>query len=90
MTGLNKGIDTLNKVRAVRSLNPYEYMGTRKIGQYVYYGYKERGGKNWKIVRENKNDDAAWQYCYGDSGWTAAWADVTALVYGDPPDDDPL
>lgn len=67
--------------------NDYEYMGKQTSGDYEYMGFKENGGTNWKVMRKDTTDDSAWQYVYGASGWTAAWADPTALDYADPPDE---
>lgn len=64
----------------------YEYMGKQISGDYEYFGYKKYGGTDWKVMRKDTTDDSAWLYAYGASGWTAAWADPTALSYGDPPD----
>ena len=63
----------------------YEYMGSQENGNYKYFGFKENGGKRWKIMRQDTTDDSAWQYAYGDSGWSSAWSDPTTLTYSDPP-----
>jgi len=82
-------LEILNNLGAAKVIDSYEYMGEKKIGDYIYYGFKERGGTCWKISRENKNDASAWQYAYADDGWTAAWTDPTSVSYDDPPDIDP-
>lgn len=61
-----------------------EYMGEQEIGGHIYQGFKEKGNSNWKIMREDKSDPANYQYAYGTSGWTAAWADPELQTYGDP------
>ena len=61
-----------------------EYMGEKTVGIYVYQGFKEKGNSKWKIMREDTNDPGAWQYAYGTSGWTAAWANPELQTYGDP------
>jgi len=68
------------------SLPTYEYMGKKTSGNYVYYGFKEKSGTNWKIKRKDTTDESAWKFVYGTSGWSSAWADPTALSYNDPPD----
>ncbi len=64
----------------------YEYMGSQESGNYKYFGFKENGGTHWKIMRQDTTDDSAWQYAYGDSGWSSAWSDPTTLTYSDPTD----
>jgi len=64
----------------------YEYMGKKTGGGYIYYGYKQNGGLNWKIMRKNEGDDSAWKYAFGTSGWSTAWTNPAAESYGDPPD----
>lgn len=64
----------------------YKYCGKKASGDYVYYGYKRKGGCNWEIMRKDITDDGDWQYAFGDSGWSSAWADPASQTYGDPPD----
>lgn len=68
----------------------YEYLGKKTSGNYVYYGFKEYGSTNWKIMRKDTTDDSAWKYAYSSNNsgisWTQAWSDPTALTYSDPPD----
>ncbi len=67
----------------------YEYMGKQTIGNYTYYGFKERGSVEWKVMRKDNTDDAAWQYAYSEASandWTTAWATPGGESYGDPPD----
>ena len=67
----------------------YEYMGKKTAGDYTYYGFKERNSVEWKVMRKDNTDDAAWQYAYSESSanaWTTAWATPGDESYGDPPD----
>ena len=64
----------------------YKYMGKKESGNYIYYGFKVRGGSHWEIMRKDIMNIGNWQYCFGISGWSVAWADPTGLIYGDPPD----
>lgn len=67
----------------------YEYMGKKTVGDYTYFGFKERGSTHWKIMRKDNTDDSAWVYAYSeiDTGvdWTTGWADPTTLTYAAPP-----
>ncbi|RKX57831.1 MAG: hypothetical protein DRP29_07740, partial [Thermodesulfobacteriota bacterium] len=40
----------------------YEYMGKKTSGNYVYYGFKEKSGTNWKIKRKDTTDESAWKF----------------------------
>lgn len=64
----------------------FKYMGKKQSGDYVYYGFKRKGGPRWEIMRKDMTNPEAWQYAFGANGWSAAWADPTVLTYSDPPD----
>jgi len=66
-------------------LDAYEYMGKQTSGAYTYYGFRQYGSSNWRIMRKDGNDASAWAYAYGTSGWTASWASPAGESYGDPP-----
>lgn len=74
------------KVEVDLELEGYEFMGKQEIGSHIYFGYKKWGAPDWRITRKDITDESAWQYTFGATGWSAAWADPTALSYSDPPD----
>lgn len=63
-----------------------KYMGKKESGDYIYYGFKRKGGPRWEIMRKDSTNPGDWQYTFGVTGWMVAWADPTALSYSDPPD----
>ena len=81
--------DILSAVRQIlagmgSSAIDYEPVGTKIVGDYTYFGFKQNGGTNWKVMR---GKDDLFSYCYGTEGWTDAWADPTVLSFDDPPDE---
>lgn len=68
----------------------YEYMGkdTTSNVLFEYFGFKENGGTNWKIMRKELADGTAWKYAYGTSGFSTAWLDPSdvGITYANPPD----
>jgi len=69
----------------------YEYMGKQEITTYVYYGFKEKEGTDWKVMRKDTADDSAWKYAYSTTEdppktWAVAWSNPAALDFDDPPD----
>ena len=84
----NPNTDTMDLITVERK---YEYMGKQTVGNYTYYGFKERGTTAWKVMRKDNTDDSAWAYCYSEAGaitWSTAWAAPAdaGMVYGNPPD----
>jgi hypothetical protein len=66
--------------------NAFEYMGEKSSGSYLYYGYKQKNGPKWKIMREETTDPSAYKYAYGNSDWSTAWTNYLSQTYQDPPD----
>ena len=81
--------DKQDNLIAKFTFEDHQYMGSQAIGSYVYYGFKQKGGTGWYLMRKNTADDSAWQYAYSSesvNGWLVARGDPTGESYGDPPD----
>ena len=65
----------------------YAYMGKDITSDtdYEYFGFKQNGGENYKIMRKEIADDKAWKYAYGTSGFVTAWANPSLLIFDNPP-----
>ena len=67
----------------------YHFMGNQTGGSYEYFGFKQRSGTSWYIMRRNTGDDSAWAYAFSTTGgnsWTTAWTTPGGETYADPPD----
>ena len=95
LLGYNLTNDSLERVLTVGgkivvlTQNAYEYMGSKDVGSYSYYGFKQQGAVNWKIMRQDNTDDSAWAYAYSSDGgnsWSTAWGAPEEESYGEPSD----
>jgi len=85
-------VDTSGNVLTFSGLDEirhYEYMGSQTIGIYTYFGFKEVGTVEWKIMQADDTNDGIWQFAYSESSansWTTAWATPAGESYANPPD----
>lgn len=77
--------DTAVRVAVTEDVD-YEFCGYVTSGGYTYVALKKKSDGDWKIARINDSDNSDVTYCYGTTGFTAAWADYSGQVYTTPPD----
>ncbi len=63
----------------------YAFVDKDDGATYVYFGFKQWDGENWKIMRKTVAT-GKFQYAYGTSGYNTNWTNRASLSYSNPPD----
>ncbi len=83
-------VDENGQVKTAKHLfEDYQFMGIKTVGSYDYFGFKQKGGTGWYIMRKDTTDAGAWAYAYSSDGgnsWAIAWGTPDGESYGNPPD----
>ena len=76
-------ITALNTIADNTTEIEWRYKGVNKTADtdYKYFGFKEKDGEHWYIMRFTIADKAEVLYAEGDDDFDTAWNDPSLLTY---------